>query len=269
MIMKLRLIVIGLMILFCSSVFGQQQKNVPITAHPKTTVVLALDEAVSQLQIENQTMQKQLEIMEKEVELYRGDVRHWTSQMNANMSHWLVILTIIMAILGVAIPLIMNNNNKKIVEKLIEDAKNKAEEAKEQASQAKQAVTEIEDLKKHVTVIEEKIKSDTSAATKAANDAKASQLFTQALNDKDSSLAVELYNQAIELKPDFVEAYNNRGVLKSNMGDQAGALEDYNTAISLKPNYAEAYNNRGVLKSNMGDQAGALEDYKSRCFGRL
>jgi Flp pilus assembly protein TadD len=47
--------------------------------------------------------------------------------------------------------------------------------------------------------------------------------------------------------------------------DYKGAIEDYNEAIRLKPDDADAYNNRGIAKSNLGDMAGACEDYRKSC----
>ena len=112
----------------------------------------------------------------------------------------------------------------KSVTEQVTSASEQAKIAKEQAEQAKKAVDEIEELKKHVTAIEEKIKQDAVVAEKAANEAKASQLFTQALNEKESFIAIGLYNQAIELKPDFFEAYNNRGIRKYKIGDHTGEM---------------------------------------------
>ena len=79
----------------------------------------------------------------------------------------------------------------KTITEQVASASVQAMVAAEQAKQAKQAVAEIEDVKKHVTVIEEKIKQDAISAENAAIEAKASQLFTQALNEKDSSIAFE------------------------------------------------------------------------------
>jgi len=286
--MNLKYLVIGIMMLFCLNVFGQQKKTIPMTVQPQKTEVQVLEETVLQLQTENQAMHKRLESIEKEIELCRNDVREKNSEMNTNMVHWFSYLTIVMAILGVAIPLILNKKNERIVEKLLADArqeafsaKNQAEKAekalncilpqvdavKEQvesattrASLAKQAVADIEKLKTHVDEIEKKINEDARAAENAAKESQANQLFTQALSEKKTSKGIELYSEAITMKPDFVEAYFNRGLLKFQVGDAEGALSDFDKTIELDPNDAEAYCIRGYVKSEIGDNESALSD---------
>ena len=61
--------------------------------------------------------------------------------------------------------------------------------------------------------------------------------------------------------PTLAWAYNNRGSAKFNLKDYQGAIEDYDKAIELDPNYAKAYNNRGAAKGNLGDNQGAIKDY--------
>jgi len=73
--------------------------------------------------------------------------------------------------------------------------------------------------------------------------------------------AIADYNQAINIKPDYALAYNNRGNAKSDLGDYQGAIADYNQAINIKPDYADAYYNRGIAKSDLGDYQGAIADY--------
>ncbi|MGD0277455.1 MAG: tetratricopeptide repeat protein [Syntrophales bacterium] len=73
--------------------------------------------------------------------------------------------------------------------------------------------------------------------------------------------AVEDYNKAIQLKPDLAEAYSNRGLAYSKLGQNDRAIEDYNKAIQLKPDLAEAYSNRGLAYSKLGQNDRAIEDY--------
>ena len=57
--------------------------------------------------------------------------------------------------------------------------------------------------------------------------------------------AVESYNKAISLKPDYFMAYNNLGNALRDQGKLGEAVEAFDKALSIKPNFAEAYSNLG------------------------
>ena len=65
--------------------------------------------------------------------------------------------------------------------------------------------------------------------------------------------ALEVYNSALKVNPNFAQAYNNRGVLKVAMNDTKGAFEDYEKALSLNAKYADVYYNRGNLRYMTND----------------
>jgi tetratricopeptide (TPR) repeat protein len=77
----------------------------------------------------------------------------------------------------------------------------------------------------------------------------------------DPDEKIRSYSEAIRLKPDFAEAFNNRAGVRRDIGDQEGALQDFNEAIRLKPDFAEAFYNRGLVRSDKADREGALQDY--------
>jgi tetratricopeptide (TPR) repeat protein len=64
--------------------------------------------------------------------------------------------------------------------------------------------------------------------------------------------AVEDFNQAIRLDPDFPDAFNFRGVAWVGKGQFEQAISDFNQAIRLDPNYAIAIYNRGLAAQNLG-----------------
>ena len=59
--------------------------------------------------------------------------------------------------------------------------------------------------------------------------------------------AIADYTTAIQLRPDYAEAYNDRGFAYYLKGDAERAIADYTRAIELRPNYPKAYNSRGVV----------------------
>ncbi|MEH2069134.1 MAG: tetratricopeptide repeat protein [Nostoc sp.] len=79
------------------------------------------------------------------------------------------------------------------------------------------------------------------------------------LGDKEG--AIEDYSQAIKINPNYANAYNNQGFVRSELGYKNSAIEDYSQAIKINPNYTIAYYNRGLARFNLGDKKGAIEDY--------
>ena len=73
--------------------------------------------------------------------------------------------------------------------------------------------------------------------------------------------AIQDYNTSIELNPEFTEVYINRGAAYNKKGGFDQAIQDYDTAIELNPEYAEAYYNRGIAHVDKGDFDAAIQDY--------
>jgi tetratricopeptide (TPR) repeat protein len=74
--------------------------------------------------------------------------------------------------------------------------------------------------------------------------------------------AVACCRQALELKPDYAEAYNNLGNALRDLGKLDGAIACYRRALELKPDYAEAHNNMGVAFRDLGKLDGAIACYR-------
>ena len=73
--------------------------------------------------------------------------------------------------------------------------------------------------------------------------------------------SIHEFDKAIQLKPDFSEAYNNRGIVLERLGQLDGAVESYGKAIQLKPDHPDAYNNRGNALKDLGQTIDAMQDY--------
>lgn len=77
----------------------------------------------------------------------------------------------------------------------------------------------------------------------------------------DPRKAIEYLDEAIKLKPDSAEAFNNRGNAYNDLGEYQRAIENYNEAIRLKPQHASAFYNRGFTYDDLGQHQRAIEDY--------
>jgi len=77
----------------------------------------------------------------------------------------------------------------------------------------------------------------------------------------DFDHAIEDLNQAIALEPKYALAFNYRGSAWIAKGDLDRAIGDFNEAIRLEPNYAPAYNNRGGAWMSKGDFERAIADH--------
>ena len=75
--------------------------------------------------------------------------------------------------------------------------------------------------------------------------------------------AIECYDRALEINPNFVEAWNNKGNVLDELGRYEEAIECYDKALEINPNYAEAWNNKGVTLSMLRRYEEAIE-----CFDR-
>ena len=68
-------------------------------------------------------------------------------------------------------------------------------------------------------------------------------------------------SRAIELDPDYRDAYHNRGLARSEVGDLDLALADFNRAIDLDPDYWPAYRHRSVVHHLLGNADASYRDF--------
>ena len=73
--------------------------------------------------------------------------------------------------------------------------------------------------------------------------------------------AIEAFNKAISLKPEYADAYNNIGIALRDQGKLGEAVDAFNKAISSKPEYADAYNNMGIALKDQGKLDEAIDTY--------
>ena len=73
--------------------------------------------------------------------------------------------------------------------------------------------------------------------------------------------AVTDFSSVISRKQDHLWAYTSRGSAYGKLGKQELAIQDFNTVLQLDPRNQEAYNNRGWAKKASGDPKSACADW--------
>ncbi len=71
--------------------------------------------------------------------------------------------------------------------------------------------------------------------------------------------AIDDFNHAVSIKPDYAEAYYNLGVTLREIGDSDHAIESYKKALKHNNHYPKAHNNLGQIYLVMGDLDLALD----------
>ncbi|MCD6380344.1 protein kinase [bacterium] len=68
-------------------------------------------------------------------------------------------------------------------------------------------------------------------------------------------------DRMIEINPELPEGYNNRGLVRTSSREYQSAIDDFGKAIEIKPDMAEAFNNRGLAYNALGYFDRAVEEY--------
>ena len=88
-------------------------------------------------------------------------------------------------------------------------------------------------------------------------------LLTKALKlleDGASQDALDLLTEAIQLDPEFAQAYAYRGYAHFQLYDYDAAMENYDKAVALGPNHAGGYCFRAILHGELKNHEKAITD---------
>src|SRR5690606_34757554 len=76
---------------------------------------------------------------------------------------------------------------------------------------------------------------------------------------QDSDLAIKLLDSIVQLKPDYVEAWNRRATLYFNKKDFSRAIADIRQVLALEPRHFGAMAGLGFILQETGSDKQALE----------
>ena len=86
--------------------------------------------------------------------------------------------------------------------------------------------------------------------------------FKTAVDAKDLDLAIKLLNAIIDIKPDFVEAWNRRATVYYTKRDFGRALADIHEVLAREPRHFGALSGLGIILQELGDDKRALEVFR-------
>jgi tetratricopeptide (TPR) repeat protein len=78
---------------------------------------------------------------------------------------------------------------------------------------------------------------------------------------KNFEAALDCYDKALEIDPQYAFAWNNKGNALNNLGRNEAALDCYNKALEIDPQVAFAWNGKGNVLDNLGRNEAALDCY--------
>jgi tetratricopeptide (TPR) repeat protein len=113
----------------------------------------------------------------------------------------------------------------------------------------------------------DQIKTEEKQVPQTYNGLTAVQWFKKAValwNGKkyiNTGKAIEYLTNAINLKPDYADAYYSRGFAYYELGKYKIAVRDYDKAIGIHPDDAIAYNNRGKAYAKLRQYNPAIKDF--------
>jgi tetratricopeptide (TPR) repeat protein len=83
-----------------------------------------------------------------------------------------------------------------------------------------------------------------------------------AADQKDLNLAIELLNAVIELRPDYVEAWNRRATIHFTNKDYGASLGDIRQVLAREPRHFGALSGLGIIMQELGEDKLALEAFR-------
>jgi len=83
-----------------------------------------------------------------------------------------------------------------------------------------------------------------------------------ATDDKAYELAIKLLDAVVALKPDYVEAWNQRATIYYLNGDYARSIADIGQVLAREPRHFGALSGLGMMLQELGDDKDALDAYR-------
>jgi len=84
----------------------------------------------------------------------------------------------------------------------------------------------------------------------------------EAMSDRELDTAIDQFSEAIDMAPDFAEAWNKRATAHYLNGEPVQSMRDIQKTLSLEPRHFGAISGMGLIFLQRGDERSALEAFE-------
>lgn len=240
----------------------------------------SLTSVIDDLSHNIQTITKTQEMLSVRMAETREDYMTFLTDSHETRNWTLGIISLIVGAFGVATPILLNLQARRKSEKALKavsdlsqnidnintgiiSTQNRIDDVAKQINKDRKIInsqlSDITNIKKQVTTLQKRSKASENNARKSQLSAMISRLFSEALKEKDSNRAIELYSRILKLDPNDIESTGNRGLLYAHLKQYDKAIHDAKNCIKINPASSIGYTIMGYIYLNRKDYENAIK----------
>lgn len=209
-----------------------------------------------------QTITKTQEMLSIRMAETREDYMTFLTDSHETRNWTIGIISLIVAALGVAAPLLLSYLAKQKSETLFRTLKQDINSIAEQINRDREIIntqlSDIRTIKDQIDKIQAKIKASENNARESQQRAMISSLFSQALKEEDKNAVIKLYSRILKIDPKYADALNNRSIAYADLEQYDKALADALQYISIRPDSPNGYAIAGYIYLQKQDYSEAI-----------
>lgn len=223
----------------------------------------SLTSVIDDLSHNIQTITETQEMLSVRMAETREDYMTFLTDSHETRNWTIGIISLIVAALGVAAPLLLSHLAKQKSETLFRTLKQDINRIAEQINGDRAIIntqlSDIKTIKEQIDKIQTRIKTSENNARESQHSAMISRLFSQALKEKDKNTIIRLYSRILKIDPKYTDALNNRSIAYTDLKQYDKALADALKYISIRPDSPNGYAIAGYIYLQKQDYPEAIK----------
>lgn len=201
-----------------------------VNAAPKQDPIDEIENRINRFDEKQDSIGYTLNTLSHDLELERELNERLYHQMDSEFSRYLVYISILVVLFGLAVPIIINVISNRQIDKRVSEVDSHVSSLRQDFSEYKK-----------LTLIDA--------------------LFDKAIGEEDNEVAIQFLSKILELDPHNERALLKRGFRLRRIKKYEESILDYRKVLSLNPNNAKAYNSLGLIYAAVGNDFEAKTNY--------